>query len=169
VTLRADAQRNLDRVLDAAAACFAEKGCDASVDEIARRAGVGHGTVFRRFPSKDALIQAVLGERLASVTTVAEECIGEPGGFERFLRHAAAEYAHNRALVEALKRCAATVHVEALTSAVERLVQRAQAAGELREDVTADDVLRLVPTASAYPDVVLDGLRAIRQGSRHGS
>ena len=54
--LRADAQRNLERVLDAAAELFAERGCDVSVDEIAGRAGVGHATVFRRFPTKDALI-----------------------------------------------------------------------------------------------------------------
>ena len=60
MTLRADAQRNLDRLLEAAAECFAEQGVDASIDEIARRAGVGHGTVFRRFATKDALLAAIL-------------------------------------------------------------------------------------------------------------
>ena len=58
--MRADAQRNLDRLLEAAAECFSEKGVDVSVAEIARRAGVGQGTVFRRFPTKDALLAAVL-------------------------------------------------------------------------------------------------------------
>ena len=58
--LRADAQRNLERVLNSAAALFAERGCDVSVDEIARQAGVGHATVFRRFSTKDALIAAVV-------------------------------------------------------------------------------------------------------------
>ena len=169
MTLRADAQRNLDRVVDAAAACFAEKGCDVSVDEIARRAGVGHGTVFRRFPSKEALIQAVLGELLTTVTSVAEECAGEPGGFERFLRRAASEYAQNRALLEAFKRCEATADAEAFATAVERLVVQAQANGELRRDVSADDVLRLVPAASEFPDVILDGLRPVRQASARGT
>src|SRR5919205_1820931 len=62
--LRADARRNLDRILDAAAEVFAELGPDAPIDEIARRAGVGHGTVFRRFPTKEALRAAVLAARL---------------------------------------------------------------------------------------------------------
>ena len=66
MTLRADAQRNLDRLLDVAGECFAEQGLDVSVDEIARRAGVGHGTVFRNFPSKDDLVIAVLNERIRS-------------------------------------------------------------------------------------------------------
>ena len=62
--LRADAQRNLDRLLGAASECFSEQGVHASVDEIARRAGVGHGTVFRRFPTKDLLLEAVLAREL---------------------------------------------------------------------------------------------------------
>ena len=69
MTLRADAQRNLDRLLEAAAECFAEQGVDASVDEIARRAGVGHGTVFRRFPTKDALLAAVLATQMLQLST----------------------------------------------------------------------------------------------------
>ncbi len=169
MTLRADAQRNLDRLLEAAAACFAERGCDVSIDEIAQRAGVGHGTVFRRFPSKDALIEAVIGERFADVTTVAEEETGRRGGFERFLRYAADEYGRNRALIDGISRCAKSAHVEALVGAVHELVRAAQADGELREDVTADDVLRLVPAASLYPDVIVDGLRPIRQATRRGS
>lgn len=169
MTLRADAQRNLDRLLDAAAECFAEQGCDVSVDEIARRAGVGHGTVFRRFPTKDALLEAVIGERLAELTGLAAEVRGEPGGFERFVRYAAEMYGRDRALIEGVARCRNTAQVEALRAAVQTLVRQAQAAGELRRDVTADDVLRLVPTASTYPDVILDGLRPVRQTPRRGS
>jgi AcrR family transcriptional regulator len=169
MTLRADAQRNLDRVLDAAAACFAERGCDVSVDEIARRAGVGHGTVFRRFPTKDALIEAVVGEQIEQVRLVAEDAVGERGGFERFLRRAAEAYALNRGLIEGIKRCEGSLRVETLLASLRRLVERAQADGELRRDVTAEDVMRLVPTASLYPEVILDGLRPIRQASARGS
>ena len=73
MTLRADAQRNLDRLLEAAAECFAEQGVDVSVDEIARRAGVGHGTVFRRFPTKDALLAAVLAGQMLQLSNAAED------------------------------------------------------------------------------------------------
>jgi hypothetical protein len=71
-------------------------------------------------------------------------------------------YARNRALVDAMKRCEATPEVDALVGAVERLLHRAQEAGAVRRDVTAEDVLALIPTASAYPDIVLDGLRPPR-------
>ena len=96
VELRADARRNLERVLDAAARCFAEDGPDASVDEIARRAGVGHGTVFRRFPTKDDLVYAVVERHVAQMRTLAEEALddGDPGaaffGFVRTRRRACA-------------------------------------------------------------------------------
>ena len=88
--LRADAQRNLDRVLEAASDCFAEQGVDVSIDEIARRAGVGHGTVFRRFPSKDALLSAVVLRRVVELTAAAEAALGEPdaGAAGRLVRRA---------------------------------------------------------------------------------
>ena len=65
--LRADAQRNLERVLDAAEQAFGASGPDASIDEIARLAGVGHGTVFRRFPTKDDLMYAVIERHVAQM------------------------------------------------------------------------------------------------------
>ncbi|HXY80125.1 MAG TPA: helix-turn-helix domain-containing protein [Gaiellaceae bacterium] len=164
-TLRSDAKRNLDRLLAAASECFAEHGVDASVDEIARRAGVGHGTVFRRFPTKEALLVAVMVERVRDLTRAAEEALEdpEPGpAFERFLRRAAEVYAQNRAIVEGFERCVETEEVGALKVAVGRLVRRAQHAGAVRRDVTAEDVMDLVPAVSRHPDVVLDGLRATR-------
>jgi len=164
-TLRSDAKRNLDRLLAAASECFAEEGVDASVDEIARRAGVGHGTVFRRFPTKEALLVAVMLERLRDLTRAAEEALEdpEPGpAFERFFRRAAEVYAQNRAIVEGFERCVETEEVGALKVAVGRLVWRAQRDGALRRDVTPADVMELVPAASRHPDVVLDGLRATR-------
>jgi AcrR family transcriptional regulator len=163
MTLRADAQRNHDRLLDVARDCFAERGLEASVDEIARRAGVGHGTVFRRFASKEELVAAVLRRQLSELAAAAVEAAGEADawtGFERFVRQAARSYADNRALVDGLAHCVGTPEKEELLAAVEKLVRRARRARVLRERVTAEDVMALVPTAAKYPDVVLDGLRA---------
>ena len=160
--LRADAQRNLERVLDAAEQAFGASGPDASIDEIARLAGVGHGTVFRRFPTKEALLLAVIVRRIEALTAVAEEAADAPeveAAFVGFVRTAGEAYARDRALVEGLARCVDRPEKEALFAAVDRLVQRAHAAGVLRPELGAEDVLRLVPTASLYPDVVLDGLR----------
>jgi len=161
--LRADAQRNLDAVLVAAAACFAERGVDVSIDEIARRAGVGHGTVFRRFPTKDALLEAVVCERVRGLAVAADEACEKDdvwAGFEEFVREAASVYGLDRALIEGRGRCFEAEDVDAFVASVGRLVERAQDVGVLRRDVTAEDVLQLVPAASGHPQVVLDGLRA---------
>src|SRR5262249_56952723 len=86
--LRADAQRNLDRILAAAADAYAEVGPDVTIDEIARRAGVGHGTVFRRFPTKDALRAAVIAVRLDELLTHSRELLERPdprAALEKFL------------------------------------------------------------------------------------
>ena len=160
--LRSDAQRNLDRLLEAAEACFAKRGLDVSVDEIARHAGVGHGTVFRRFPTKEALVVAVLTRRLRVLTVAAEAALEHAdvgAAFAAFMRLAGETYAENRTLVEGLERCVGTEEADALRTAVGRLVRRAQRAGTVRRDVTADDVLGLVPTAARYPEIVLDGLK----------
>jgi AcrR family transcriptional regulator len=176
--LRADAQRNLERVLDSAAALFAERGCDVSVDEIARRAGVGHATVFRRFPTKDALIAAVVSKQIrelsAFVKTLAEEDAGE--AFRAFVWKAGELHARDRALYEGFSRCVdmhdvAEAKAE-LTGLVEQLITRAQKAGAVRPDIAADDVSALVGSAirgagnsadpelwRRYVEVVLDGLR----------
>ena len=160
--LRADARRNLDRLLEAASECFAEQGAEASVDEIARRAGIGHATVFRRFPTKEALLEAVVRERIRELAEAAESALAEPepgAAFDRFFRLAAPAYARNRVLVERFDSCVESHETAALEVAVGRLVWRAQRAGTLRRDVTALDVLELVPAASRHPDVILDGLR----------
>ncbi len=162
MTLRADAQRNLDRLLEVAGECFAEHGHDVSVDEIARRAGVGHGTVFRNFASKDALFVAVLNQRIWELVDVARAALDEPDaweGFAGFFRHIAARYAANLALLGGLERCEGSPEKDELGAAVRQLVEQAQRAGELRRDVSAEDVLMLVPTAARYPEIVLDGLR----------
>ena len=156
------AQRNHDRLLEAAADCFAERGIDCSVDEIARRAGVGHGTVFRRFPTKEALLLAVVASRVEALTVVAEGAADAPdveAAFAGFVRSSAESYARDRAIVQGLERCAGRPELAALIAAVDRLARRAHEAGVLRRELGAEDVLRLIPTASLYPDVVLDGLR----------
>lgn len=163
MTLRADAQRNLDRLLDVAGECFAERGFDVSVDEIARRAGVGHGTVFRRFSSKEDLVVAVVCRQLRELTASAEHAAEDDDpwrGFERFLRDACGRYASNLGLAGGLDRCVGAPEKDELLAAVEKLVRRARRAGVLRPGLTAHDVMALVPTAFRYPDVVLDGLRA---------
>ena len=162
MTLRADAQRNLDRLLDVAGECFAERGLDVSIDEIAKRAGVGHGTVFRRFPTKDALVAAVIDEQIKELLGAARQALELPDAGEAFVgffRRVAAHYADNLWLIEGLDRCSGSPQKAALVDAVSRLVERAQETGGLRLDVTAEDVLSLVPTAARYPDIVLAGLR----------
>jgi AcrR family transcriptional regulator len=162
VTLRADAQRNLDRLLDVAGECFAERGLEVSIDEIARRAGVGHGTVFRNFASKDALVVAVLNQRLSELAHAARAALDEPDawdGFAGFFRRTAALYAQNLALIDCVQRCEGSPEKGELGRAVTQLVERAQDAGALRRDVSAEDVMALIPTAARYPEIVLDGLR----------
>ena len=106
--LRADAQRNLTRVLDAATEAFAEHGPDVSVDEIARRAGVGHATVFRRFPTKEALVAAVVENHVADLLALARAALDEddPGAaFTGFVWQAAELHASRRGLFECEGRC----------------------------------------------------------------
>jgi AcrR family transcriptional regulator len=180
--LRADARRNLERVLEAAAGAFAEHGADVSVDEIARRAGVGHATVFRRFPTKEALMAAVVCTRIDEFVAFAKELHERPDpwqAFCEFVWFAGDAHASDRALHDALGRCVDVPEVAAskaeLNELVEALVKRAQDAGALRRDVDAEDVSALVGSAikatarsgdreiwRRYVEVVLDGLRAPR-------
>jgi AcrR family transcriptional regulator len=170
--LRADAQRNLGRVLEAAAEAFAEHGPDVSVDAIARRAGVGNATVFRRFPTKGALIAAVVQVRVRELTALADAALEDEdagAALTAFLWRAAELQARDRGLYECLDRCLLSPEVAELEQAVVRLVERAQAAGALRADIGARDVPALVGAAirvapqgqwRRYVGVVLDGLRA---------
>jgi AcrR family transcriptional regulator len=178
-TLRADAQRNLDRVLEAAAEAFAVQGPKVSTSEIARRAGVGHGTVFRRFPTKEALIAAVVTKRLGELTDSAGSLLEEPdagSAFEQFVWQAAEAFSRDRCLFEGAPLCGELPEVveakQRLHDLVEQLVTRAQAEGALRLDIRPDDVPILVGSAilgsvqagrddawRGYVAVVLDGLR----------
>ena len=179
-TLRADAQRNLGRILEAAVDAYAELGPEVTVDEIARRAGVGHGTVFRRFPTKDALRAAVVRARLDELLARAEGLLDRPeagAAFEEFVWAAAEVARRDRTLFEGIEECGAFEEVSAakeqLHDTVGKLIRRAQRAGKIRRGLDARDVGALVGAAikasthaerdgawRRYVQVVLDGLRA---------
>jgi len=170
--LRADARRNLERVLDAATEVFAASGPDGSIDEIARLAGVGHGTVFRRFPTKDDLMFAVIERHVAEMRAMAEDALAsdDPGeAFFDFVQRVAELNMHTPGLHRCVVHCGGKPGAAELEQLVERIVSRAQRAGGVRRDVKPSDVQLLVRSALTsappgqwrrYLDVVLDGLRA---------
>lgn len=150
--LRADAERNRKRLLDAAAEVFAEHGLEASTAEIARRAGVGHGTVFRRFPTKDDLVAAIVVDRLGEITETAAALLADPppeGGVLAFMAELARIHVRDRGLVDAVNgtRAVADPRVHdahgALMDVVEELVKTDRRAGLIRDDLGAFDVLAL--------------------------
>jgi AcrR family transcriptional regulator len=179
--MRADARRNRTRLLAAAEAAFAEEGLGVTVDEIARRAGVGAGTLYRNFPTKEHLFQAVIVHHMEALAAQAKALAesDRPGwALFEFLRLLASEAGAKRDLVEALSGAGVNVKesvapVKAVVSDnAEVLLRRAQAAGEIRPDVTLQDLFGLVvgtcTFAADHPDpraqarmmaVVCDGLR----------
>jgi AcrR family transcriptional regulator len=181
IHLRADAQRNLGLILDAARAVFAEKGLEASVADVAERAGVGTATIFRRFPTKDDLVSAIVEEELGAVTARAEAAIEIPDpfvGLGEFVEWAVEYIIQGRCFCEASgKKLFGRPHLQELmaelTAAVERMLQRAKDAGAVRSDITAEEIgflinaigqagLRFEHTPGAlrrYVDIMLDGLR----------
>jgi len=172
VELRADAQRNLERVLDAATEVFAASGPDASVDEIAKRAGVGHATVFRRFPTKDDLMFAVIERRVEEMRAIAEEALAaeDPGAaFFDFVHRVAELSMSTPGLHKCVVHCGEKPGAAELEALGAKIVTRAQRAGALRKDVKPAQVgpfIRDALTAAPegewrrYLEVVLDGLRA---------
>jgi AcrR family transcriptional regulator len=170
--LRADARRNLERVLDAAEQAFGAAGPDASIDEIARLAGVGHGTVFRRFPTKDDLMFAVIERHVEEMCALAEEALAaeDPGqAFFDFVWRVAELNMSTPGLHRCVVHCGGKPGAAELERLSDRIVSRAQRAGAVRRDVKAEDVRVLVRSALTnapggewrrYLDVVLSGLRA---------
>lgn len=151
--LRADAQRNLDQIVAAAKESFAERGIDVPMDEIARQAGVGVGTLYRRFPDREALIEAVMIDTLRRMADLvsADRC-SEPGeALWRFLDHCV-EYrlgllqsAVQSRIPEALRRNSEfRAAREAFVEVVDDLVRQARAGGALRADVGAGDILLII-------------------------
>jgi AcrR family transcriptional regulator len=179
--LRADARRNAERVRAAARETFAEYGLDAQVDDVARRAGVGVGTVYRHFPTKEALIEAVALGGYESICAIARESleqIEDPWqAFSEFMWRGARLHRGDRAQCElhtlrpdVVRRVAGDKRE--LVGLVEQLIERGQKAGVIRADLSAADMPMIWSSLGAaqqhaagdawerYLEVVLDGLRA---------
>ncbi|AGZ43758.1 TetR/AcrR family transcriptional regulator [Actinoplanes friuliensis] len=140
--MRADAQRNRERILDAAEEVFAQLGASASTEEVARRAGVAIGTVFRHFPSKDDLLAAILKRLLARLVQDASELGGADGLFT-FFERLVAQAADKRMVVE-LVGISIPSAVATLGDAVGNLLHQAQAAGTVRRDIALPEVMALL-------------------------
>jgi len=180
--MRADAQRNYARLLDAARAAFLERGADdVSLEEIARRAGVGIGTLYRHFPTRQALLEAVYRDQVDTLSARAEELLRTESPEEALaewmralLEFSSTKRSMTSALLatlgtdsELLSACATVIRGSA-----EALLARAQQAGVVRPDADAGDLMRLVHAVSIAtekaPDpgqadrmlaLILDGLR----------
>jgi AcrR family transcriptional regulator len=151
--MRADARRSRAKLLDAATAAFAEHGADAPLDDIARRAGVGIGTLYRHFPTRLDLQAAVFRSQVQSVCDTADELVATATPEQAFAGwlHAMAGYLVTKrglsaSLIAGLGRDSELITTcwKAMHDTADRLLAHAQDAGVLRPDVSADDVLRLV-------------------------
>jgi AcrR family transcriptional regulator len=147
VPKRADAVRNRERVVAAARAVFAERGLEASVPEVAARAGVGKATVYRSFPSKEHLIAAVVVDRLEDFEQRARELLDEPDAWAALrdlLSEKAIEHCADRTLASAIQSGATSqLLIEArrrMWGAVEALMDRAKAQGAMRASASTEDL-----------------------------
>ncbi|MFJ5778414.1 TetR/AcrR family transcriptional regulator [Streptomyces sp. NPDC093094] len=187
---RADARRNHQRLLEVAAAVFAERGEGASLDEIAKRAGVGSGTLYRHFPTRQALLEAAYVDRIEALAARADEIAGRlpPGeALTEWMRELGLGTIRIRGLRALLGAAAAqggsfadTVCGSTLRDAARRLAEAAWREGTLRPDVDAQDLLRLahgLATASGlaedgeqyvgrYVDLLMEGLRPRGRAAR---
>jgi AcrR family transcriptional regulator len=181
---RADARRNRQLILDAAEEVFGERGVGAPVDDIARRAGLGVGTLYRHFPTKEALCAAIITTRLERLVANARAAASAEGDAAESLFGLLSDVIETSALkkdvADFLAGSGYDVTVDAgetyddLRAAIDRLLRRAQEAGKVRRDVTVADLIGLVSGACvagqqgwAGPcstermwDVVCDGLRS---------
>jgi AcrR family transcriptional regulator len=181
---RADALRNRERVLEAAKAVFSAGGSEASLETVARRAGVGIGTLYRHFPTREALFEAVYRREVEQLGELAEQLKAEAAPVEalrRWLRSNVEFVATKKGMSAAL---ALAVHkssdlsaytFDRLTKAVGALLDRAVAAGEIRSDISPEDLLRTLvgmcymhdqpgwqATVLRMVDVFVDGLGVAR-------
>lgn len=179
--LRADARRNLELILDAATLEFAEHGPDAGVAAIASRAGVGTGTIFRRFPSKEDLMVAVFERRAEQFIEAAHEAVtgmGPADALAWFLSTAVEAQVHERGFCEMatqlLREGKAQESHWRMLHEIRAIVEKAKAAGALRDDIAAEDfpvLIQALATAGLltedvapgmwrrYVALVMDGLR----------
>jgi AcrR family transcriptional regulator len=177
---RADARRNRERVLSAARETFADDGLDAQIDDVAQRAGVGVGTVYRHFPTKEALIEAVAADGYQHLCDLAREAltVDDPWeAFSQFMWAGARLHRNDRAQCEinatrpdVMQRVAGDKHE--LLELVAQLIERGQRAGVTRAGLSSHDMPMIWCSLGAamqhsagdgwerYLEVVLDGLRA---------
>jgi len=147
--LRRDAEQNRQRLLDAAAEVFAEHGLEASVDEIARTAGVGMGTLYRRFPTKELLVTEAFADEMRACHTIVDEGLADPDpwhGFCLVIEKICDQHSRNHGFTTAFM----SAYPHAIDFAADRsyaldalaeLARRAQAAGRLRPDFVLDDLI----------------------------
>jgi AcrR family transcriptional regulator len=162
--LRADAERNRRRVMDAARALFAERGLGVTLNDIARHAGVGVGTVYRRFPDKDALIDALFEERIEQLVGIARSGLEDPdalGGLvaalTRVLELQEADRGLKELMLSSRSRRERIGRIRArMAPVIGELVQRARASGQLRPEIVPQDFPLLQIMLGAIIDVARD-------------
>src|SRR5580704_3926133 len=186
---RADAIRNRERVLEAAKAVFSAGGSDASLEAVAKRAGVGIGTLYRHFPTREALFEAVYRREVQQLGELAEALKSEADPVDasrRWLRSNVEFVATKKGMSAALALAVQSTSeltafsFDRLTKAVGALLDRAIAAGEIRADISPEDLLRALvgmcylhdqpgwqKSVVRLLDVLVDGLR-VRSGSAKG-
>jgi AcrR family transcriptional regulator len=184
--LRADARRNREAVIAAAKKLFADQGLDAQMDDVAKAAKVGVGTVYRHFRTKDDLIAALVAERFERLAQKAREGLESGGAWQGicdFIRFSAQIQADDRGLCEVMgsrpELMDAAARAAGLPELCDRLVKRAQRSGELRRDLAWEDIPMIAcglgritqaavgPATGRWPrlvEIILDGLRAPGSG-----
>jgi AcrR family transcriptional regulator len=164
--LRADAQRNRDRLVAAGREVFAERGFEASLDDVAHHAGVGVGTAYRRFPNKEALIDEIFEERVNEMLNLLEEGLANEDpwdGLQTFIGELLRFQVEDRGLKEAFhEREGAHERIAQAKTRMQpmitELIEGSQAAGKLRADVAPQDVLLVVTMLGT----VIDATRSVR-------
>lgn len=150
--LRADAERNRARMLAAAREVFAEQGLEAPMAEVARRAGVGAATLFRRFPTRDDLITAAFADKMAAYAQAISEALADPDpwhGFCRYVEKVCAMQAEDRGFTHVLTMTFPTVKAfeadrDRAAEEFAELIGRAKAAGQLRPDFAHQDLVMVL-------------------------
>jgi AcrR family transcriptional regulator len=186
---RRDAQRNHELLVEAARELFMEQGVEAPLEEVARRAGLGIGTLYRHFATRDALVEAIVERRMGELLTIAEAALAEPDGWDglvRLLERTLELQAADRMLKDVLMRYSPeTARLESAREEVrrlfERILVRARDEGTLRRDFALPDLALLLwsfapvidATAKVAPNAwrrhlrwLLDGLRADAAGDQ---
>ncbi|MBL7502719.1 TetR/AcrR family transcriptional regulator [Frankia sp. CNm7] len=163
--MRADARRNYDRILDAAGSAIAQHGAEASLEDIARRAGVGSATLHRHFPSRQTLLEAVFRDRVQTLCATARDLAADldpERALVAWLRAVAVHIASNRGLAASLMHGArdpardTTCHA-LVVSAGDALLANARRAGAVRPDVAIIDLLKLANAVGLATEQEADG------------